>query len=110
MPVECCVAASEEVGFIGVGTIGAPMARRLQGAGRPLVVHDLRPEELRPLVDAGARAASRPRELAVPMPVVSAAHQTYLQALAQGLGSRVFFATLLAVEAAARHEVPKLEG
>jgi hypothetical protein len=44
------------------------------------------------------------------MPVVSAAHQTYLQALAQGLGSRVFFATLLAVEAAARHEVPKLEG
>jgi hypothetical protein len=42
------------------------------------------------------------------MPVVAAAHQTYLRACAQGLGSQVFFATLRAIEAAAGHEVPKL--
>ena len=55
-----------------------------------------------------ALALDSARELAVPMPVVAAAHQTYLQALAQGLGAQVFFATLRAVEAAAGHEVPKL--
>jgi 3-hydroxyisobutyrate dehydrogenase-like beta-hydroxyacid dehydrogenase len=58
------VAASEELGFIGVGTIGAPMARRLLDAGRALVVHDLRPEALRPFAEAGARAAASPREVA----------------------------------------------
>ena len=42
------------------------------------------------------------------MPVTSAAHQTYVQALAQGLGAQVFFATLQAVERGAGVEVPKL--
>ena len=57
-----------------------------------------------------ALALESARELAVPMPVTAAAHQTYLQALAQGLGSKVFFATLRAIESAAGAEVPKLEG
>ncbi len=56
-----------------------------------------------------ALALESARELAVPMPVVAAAHQTYLQAMAQGLGSKVFFATLRAIETAASVEVPELE-
>jgi 3-hydroxyisobutyrate dehydrogenase-like beta-hydroxyacid dehydrogenase len=55
-----------------------------------------------------ALALDSARELAVPMPVTSAAHQTYVRALAQGLGSQAFFATLRAVESAAGVEVPKL--
>jgi 3-hydroxyisobutyrate dehydrogenase-like beta-hydroxyacid dehydrogenase len=55
-----------------------------------------------------ALALDSARELAVPMPVVSAAHQTYVQALAQGHGHEVFFATLRALEDAAGAEVPKL--
>ena len=55
-----------------------------------------------------ALALESARELAAPMPVVAAAHQTYVQAIAQGLGAKVFFATLRALEAAAGAEVPKL--
>jgi 3-hydroxyisobutyrate dehydrogenase-like beta-hydroxyacid dehydrogenase len=54
----------EEIGFVGTGTIGGPMARRLVETGHPLVVHDLRAEALEPLVRAGARAAASPREVA----------------------------------------------
>jgi 3-hydroxyisobutyrate dehydrogenase-like beta-hydroxyacid dehydrogenase len=55
-----------------------------------------------------ALALESARSLAVPMPVTSAAHQTYLRALAQGLGGQVFFATLQAIERAAGVEVPAL--
>jgi len=58
------VAASEEIGFIGVGTIGGPMARRLLERGHALVVHDVRSEALGPLEEAGARTAASPREVA----------------------------------------------
>jgi 3-hydroxyisobutyrate dehydrogenase-like beta-hydroxyacid dehydrogenase len=49
------------------------------------------------------------RDLAVPMPVTSAAHQTYLRALAAGLGSKSFMATLEALEAGANTVVPTAE-
>ena len=57
-----------------------------------------------------ALALDSARELETPMPVVAAAHQTYLQAKAQGHGAEVFFATLRALEAAAGAQVPKLGG
>ena len=41
------------------------------------------------------------RELAVPMPAVSAAHQTYLRALAAGYEDLAHYTTILALEAAA---------
>ncbi len=47
------------------------------------------------------------RETGVPMPVTAAAHQTYLAALAAGLGEKSFVATLEALEAAAATSVPK---
>ncbi|MEN8159939.1 MAG: NAD(P)-binding domain-containing protein, partial [Myxococcota bacterium] len=52
------------LGFIGTGTIGAPMAQRLIGAGHELVVCDRVEAATRPLVEAGARRAESPRAVA----------------------------------------------
>lgn len=49
-------------GFVGLGQIGAPMAAHLAGQG--LIVHDIRPEAMAPLVEAGATAAASPSEVA----------------------------------------------
>jgi 3-hydroxyisobutyrate dehydrogenase-like beta-hydroxyacid dehydrogenase len=46
--------------------------------------------------------------LDVPMPVTSAAHEIYARARAGGLGAKVFFATLRAIEEMAGAEVPKV--
>ena len=59
------------VGFIGLGQIGAPMARRLLEWPGGLVVYDVRPEALLPFLEAGARAASSPREVAESAEVIS---------------------------------------
>src|SRR5690606_11281976 len=56
--------SGSEVGFIGLGAIGMPMALRVVAAGLPLAVWARRPEQLAPALDAGARAAGSPRELA----------------------------------------------
>jgi 2-hydroxy-3-oxopropionate reductase len=53
-----------------------------------------------------ALALESARSVAVPMPVISAAHQHYLRAVAHGLGDKLFLATLAAVEEAAGVEVP----
>ena len=52
------------IGFIGVGSIGAPMARRLIAAGHQLVVYDLRAEALELLLELGAEAAASSAEAA----------------------------------------------
>ncbi|NGX06818.1 NAD(P)-binding domain-containing protein [Mycobacteroides franklinii] len=46
-----------KLGFIGLGNMGAPMARRLVDWPDGLTVFDLRAEAMSPLVEAGARAA-----------------------------------------------------
>jgi 3-hydroxyisobutyrate dehydrogenase-like beta-hydroxyacid dehydrogenase len=61
-----------EVGFIGLGTMGAGMAANLQKAGHRLVVHDQRREAAEPHLAAGARWADSPREVAVATEVVFA--------------------------------------
>jgi len=43
-----------KLGFIGVGNIGAPIARQLLAAGHSLVVHDLRRGAVQALLSAGA--------------------------------------------------------
>lgn len=53
-----------DVGFIGLGNMGFPMAARLIDAGYPLTVFDTRPEIVAAAVDLGARAASSPRDVA----------------------------------------------
>lgn len=47
-----------KVGFIGLGTMGRNAALNVARAGHELVVHDIRPDALRPLVDRGAKAAA----------------------------------------------------
>ena len=54
----------ERIGFIGLGIMGKPMALRLVRAGFPLVVHNLSRPSVDELVEAGADAASSPREVA----------------------------------------------
>jgi 4-hydroxybutyrate dehydrogenase/sulfolactaldehyde 3-reductase len=52
------------VGFIGLGTMGRPMARNIQKHGHPMVVFDVVEAALAPLVEAGARAAGSPQQVA----------------------------------------------
>ena len=53
-----------DIGFIGLGRMGFPMARRLVEAGHQLVVFDTRKEAVDKLVALGAQAASSPKEIA----------------------------------------------
>jgi 3-hydroxyisobutyrate dehydrogenase-like beta-hydroxyacid dehydrogenase len=53
-----------EIGFIGLGTMGQHMARRLVEAGHKLTVCDIRPEAMAKLTVLGATAAKSPREVA----------------------------------------------
>ena len=53
-----------DIGFIGLGKMGLPMARRLIEAKHQLVVFDTRKEALDKLVALGAQAATSPREVA----------------------------------------------
>src|SRR3954451_22116711 len=58
------------VGFIGLGTMGAPMARNVMKAGHTLTVFDLNGEAVRALVANGATAASSPKAVAAASEVV----------------------------------------
>ena len=51
-------------GFIGLGAMGAPMAKRIVSAGFDLSAFDVRPENADPLVKLGAGRAGSPREAA----------------------------------------------
>jgi 3-hydroxyisobutyrate dehydrogenase-like beta-hydroxyacid dehydrogenase len=51
------------VGFIGLGIMGAPMALNILKAGHKLAVYNRTPAKARPLVDAGARLAPAPQEI-----------------------------------------------
>jgi 2-hydroxy-3-oxopropionate reductase len=52
------------VGFIGLGIMGKPMALNLISSGHTLWVNSRRPESMEPLVAAGARACASPAEVA----------------------------------------------
>jgi len=59
-----------EIGFIGLGNMGGPMAANLLKAGHSLTVFDLSTTALQAAVDAGARTAASPREAAQTSEVV----------------------------------------
>ena len=59
-----------QVGFIGLGTMGAHMARNLQKAGTRLVVHDARRGAAEPYLADGAVWAETPRNMAEQCEVV----------------------------------------
>lgn len=58
------------LGFIGLGSMGGPMAARLLATGQPLAVFARRPEQARSLHEAGAMICQSPREVAARSDVV----------------------------------------
>ncbi len=52
------------IGFIGLGNVGAPLARNLQRAGHDLTVRDLDRDRAAELLEHGARWADSPQALA----------------------------------------------
>ena len=59
-----------QVGFIGLGIMGASMAANLQKAGFKLVVHDIRQQSATPHLKAGAEWADSPKSLAAQADVI----------------------------------------
>ena len=55
---------AEQIGFIGLGIMGKPMARNLLQAGYELTVYDIVGEAVEELAIAGAKAASSSQEVA----------------------------------------------
>jgi 3-hydroxyisobutyrate dehydrogenase-like beta-hydroxyacid dehydrogenase len=53
-----------DIGFIGLGKMGFPMAHRLIKAKHQLIVYDTRSDSIDKLVALGAQAASSPRDVA----------------------------------------------
>ena len=54
----------ETIGFVGLGTIGGAIAKNIRKAGYPLMVRDIRPEAVQPLVDGGSERAGSAAEVA----------------------------------------------
>ncbi len=59
-----------KVGFLGLGTMGAPMATNLAKAGFPLVVWNRTSTKVEPLLRVGARAGKSPAHVAAEVDVV----------------------------------------
>jgi 3-hydroxyisobutyrate dehydrogenase-like beta-hydroxyacid dehydrogenase len=51
------------VGFIGLGIMGAPMALNILKHGHRLTVYNRTPDKARPLIDSGAILASSPQDI-----------------------------------------------
>ncbi len=60
----------KKIGFIGLGTMGLPMAGNLLDAGHVLQVHDVDPDRMRALGDRGAEACGSARHAATGADVV----------------------------------------
>jgi 3-hydroxyisobutyrate dehydrogenase-like beta-hydroxyacid dehydrogenase len=56
--------AQQQIGFIGLGRMGSPMALNVIRAGYPLTVHNRTKEKTGPLAEAGATVVSSPAEVA----------------------------------------------
>jgi 3-hydroxyisobutyrate dehydrogenase-like beta-hydroxyacid dehydrogenase len=52
------------IGFIGLGIMGKPMAKNLLKAGHTLVVYDVVAAPVKELVEAGATAGTSPKDVA----------------------------------------------
>jgi 2-hydroxy-3-oxopropionate reductase len=58
------------IGFIGLGTMGTPMARNVLKGGYPVTVWSRRPDAMTPLVNAGAAAGDSPADVAAKSDVI----------------------------------------
>jgi 2-hydroxy-3-oxopropionate reductase len=62
--------AKEKIGFIGLGIMGTPMSTHLLNAGHELVVYDIVPAAVKPLVELGAKAGDSCKAVASQADVV----------------------------------------
>jgi 3-hydroxyisobutyrate dehydrogenase-like beta-hydroxyacid dehydrogenase len=76
------------IGFIGLGNMGFPMARRLVESDHQVVAFDTRADALDRLVALGARAASSPKEVADQAETVLASLPTPAASLEVATGAR----------------------
>ena len=65
-----------DIGFIGLGNMGYPMARRLVEAGHRLVVYDTSGQMMSRLTSLGAVAAKSPKDVADQVETVMASLPT----------------------------------
>jgi 3-hydroxyisobutyrate dehydrogenase-like beta-hydroxyacid dehydrogenase len=87
---------SKELGFIGLGKMGAPMAGRLVDAGYALTIFDTREAALAPFVARGAKSATSPAAVAsavetvlVSLPTPGVVREVALGANGIGAGTKV---------------------
>lgn len=75
-----------KIGFLGLGTMGAPMANNLRKSGHAVTVWNRTPAKAEPLVRKGARLARTPRECAGGQDAVFAclADEKALEAVLEG--------------------------
>jgi len=64
MIIDRTVTSQSRLGFIGLGYLGSRVARRLDAAGFPMVVHDRDHEKTKELAALGATVAPNPETLA----------------------------------------------
>jgi len=60
----------EKLGYLGLGMMGVPMARRLCNAGHEVTVWNRSAEKARALIEAGAKPAANPREVATTSSII----------------------------------------
>jgi 3-hydroxyisobutyrate dehydrogenase len=60
----------EKLGYLGLGMMGFPMARRLLGAGHEVVVWNRSAGKAKAVIEAGAKPASSPCELAAAVSII----------------------------------------
>ena len=65
-----------DIGFIGLGNMGYPMARRLVEAGHKLIVYDTNGQMVSRLTNLGAVAAKSPKDVADQVETVMASLPT----------------------------------
>lgn len=61
---------AERLGYVGLGLIGTPMARRLLAAGHEIVVWNRSPTRAAALVEAGAKLATHPHDVAAAASII----------------------------------------
>lgn len=101
---------SDAVGFIGLGNIGAPMAKRLVDWPDGLVVFDVRPEACEPYVAKGATAATTPAQVAEQATVICVMVQNEDQVRAVLDGPDGILSTAAAGTVVAVHSTISAEG
>ena len=60
----------EKLGYLGLGLMGAPMSRRLLNAGYEVTIWNRSSDKTTPLVEAGAKRAASPREVAAQASII----------------------------------------